>query len=99
MLDRLAADVRRRHGGALILRGDRGAGKTALLERLARCQPDCRVVRAAGVQQEMDLPYAGLHQLCASLLDGLDRLPEPRRDALSTAFGLQDGPAPDSFHV
>ncbi|MDA0164340.1 AAA family ATPase [Solirubrobacter ginsenosidimutans] len=98
-LDRLVADIRRRHGGALVLRGDRGAGKTVLLERLARGESSCRVVRAVGVQQEMDLPFAGLHQLCASLLDSLDRLPEPRRDALATAFGMRGGPAPPGFLV
>lgn len=98
-LDRLIADVHRHHGGALLLPGDRGAGKTALLQHVAEGEPDCRILRAAGVQQEMHLPYAGLHQLCGPLLDGLDRLPEPQRDALATAFGMHDGPAPDGFLV
>ena len=56
-----------------------------------------RIARAAGVQSEMELAFAGLHQLCAPMLDGLDRLPSPQREALRVAFGLQDGPAPDRY--
>jgi predicted ATPase len=98
-LQRLVEAARRGNGGALVLRGERGSGKTALLEHIARNAPGCRVLRAGGVQQEMDLPFAGLHQLCASLMDGLDRLPEPRRGALATAFGMRAGAAPGGFLV
>ena len=58
-----------------------------------------RVLRAVGVESEMELPFAALHQLCAPLLDGLERLPPPQRDALGTAFGLSSGPRPDRFLV
>jgi DNA-binding CsgD family transcriptional regulator len=85
----------------LLVRGEPGVGKSALLEHLVErasaSAPGCRVVRAAGVQSEMELPFAGLHQLCGSLLDHLERLPEPQRDALGTAFGLRAGDAPDRF--
>ena len=90
-----------RAGGSqvLVLRGEAGVGKTALLEHLIAQAPDCRVPRAAGVESEMELPFAGLHQLCAPLLDRLDRCRRPQRDALCTAFGLSAGPAPDRFLV
>ena len=74
-------------------------GKTALLDYLAGQAPGCWVARAAGVQSEMELAFAGLHQLCAPMLDRLDRLPGPQRDALRTAFGLSAGPAPDRFLI
>ena len=84
----LTAAVRAGESRALVLRGEPGVGKTALLEYLVGQAPDCRVARAAGVQSEMELAFAGLHQLCAPLLDRLDHLPGPQRDALRTAFGL-----------
>ena len=84
---------------ALVLRGEPGIGKTALLGYAAKHAEDCRIVRAVGVESEMELPFAGLHQLCAPLLDGLDRLPVPQRDALGTAFGLSMGARPDRFLV
>jgi DNA-binding CsgD family transcriptional regulator/uncharacterized protein YuzE len=82
-----------------VVRGEPGAGKTALLDYLVQQASGCRIVRVAGVQSEMELAFAGLHQLCAPLLDRLDRLPVPQRDALRTAFGLSRGPAPDRFLV
>ena len=74
-------------------------GKTALLEYLAGQASDCRVMRAVGIQSEMELAFAVLHQLCAPMLDRLERLPAPQRDALRTAFGLSAGPAPDRFLI
>jgi DNA-binding CsgD family transcriptional regulator len=74
-------------------------GKSALLDYVARHAPGFRVERAVGVQSEMELAFAGLHQLCAPMLDHLDRLPAPQRDALRTAFGLSAGPAPDRFFI
>ncbi len=99
MLDRFVEAVCAGEGRALVLRGEPGAGKTALLEYLVEQAASCRVVRAAGVQSEMELAFAGLHQLLAPMLDRLERLPVPQRDALRTAFGLSPGPAPDRFHV
>src|ERR1700728_2150676 len=94
VLDQLAAAVRAGGSRALVLRGEPGAGKTALLDYLAGHAQGCRVVRAAGVQSEMELAFAGLHQLLAQMLDGTDRLPGPQRDALRTAFGISAGPVP-----
>ncbi|WP_250032517.1 LuxR family transcriptional regulator [Actinoplanes maris] len=101
MLDRLIDAVRRGHGASLVVRGDPGAGKTALLDHLAdrTSRAGCRLVRVAGVQSEMELAFAGLHQLCASLLNEIEGLPAPQRDALRTAFGLIDGAPPDRFHI
>ena len=82
-----------------MLRGEAGVGKTALLEYLLDQASGCRVVRAAGAESEMELAYAGLQQLCAPLLDRLDALPGPQREALSTAFGLSTGDPPDRFFV
>jgi DNA-binding CsgD family transcriptional regulator len=98
-LDDLVAGARAGRSAALVLRGEPGIGKTALLNHLRERSTACRVVRAAGVQSEMELSHAGLHQLCAPLLGGLDRLPEPQRDALRTAFGLSRGAAPNRFLV
>ena len=81
------------------MRGEAGIGKTALLEYLVRSASDLTVLRAVGVESEMELAYAGLHQLCASLLDRLDRLPIPQRQALEIVFGLSAGEAPDRFLV
>src|SRR3954451_15229651 len=84
---------------ALLLRGDAGSGKTALLEHAIRSASDLTVLRAKGVESEVELAFAALHQLCAPVLDGLDRLPGPQRDALAITFGLEGGPAPDRFLV
>src|SRR4051812_2511347 len=81
-LDGILADVRAGKGRALVVRGEAGVGKTALLDYLVGTTADLRVVRATGVESEMELAYAGLHQLCAPLLDRLARLPEPQHEAL-----------------
>ncbi|WP_171107971.1 MULTISPECIES: LuxR family transcriptional regulator [unclassified Streptomyces] len=99
VLDDLVAGARAGRSGALVLRGEAGIGKTELLKYLLERATECRTVRVAGVQSEMELSYAGLHQLCAPLLAGLDSLPEPQRDAMRTAFGLRSGDAPDRFLV
>ncbi len=98
-LDGLVDAVRAGHSRALLILGEPGVGKTALLRHVATHATGCRVLRAAGVQAEMELPFAGLHQLCVPMLDLLDRLPVPQREALSTAFGLTEGRAPDRFLV
>jgi DNA-binding CsgD family transcriptional regulator len=95
LLDR----VRGGHSAAIVLRGEAGVGKTALLNDVLESATDLRVVRAAGIESEMELPYAGLQQLCASMLDQLPRLPAPQSGALRTALGLAEGPAPDRFLV
>ena len=82
-----------------MLRGEAGAGKSALLEYLVQHASGCGVARAAGVESEMELVYAGLQQLCAPFLGHLERLPGPQCDALGTAFGLRGGGAPDRFLV
>jgi len=99
VLDRFVADVRAGEGRALVVRGEPGVGKTALLDYLAGRASGCLVVRAAGVQSEMELAFAGLHQLCAPMLDHAESLPVPQRDALRTALGLSAGPVPDRFLV
>jgi DNA-binding CsgD family transcriptional regulator len=99
VLDRLIRAVRSGQSRALVVRGEAGVGKTALLEYLVEQGSGCRVVRAAGVQSEMELAFAGLHQLLAPVVDRLVRLPVPQRDALRTAFGVSPGPAPDRFLV
>lgn len=99
VLDELVTAVRENRGQALVLRGEAGVGKTALLTLLGRRARGCRVARVVGVESEMELAFAGLHQLCAPLLDGFDRLPEPQRDALGTALGLRRGETPDRFLV
>ena len=100
-LDRLVDAVRAGESGALVVRGDPGVGKTVLLDYLAgrASGSGCRVARAAGVQSEMELAFAGLHQLCAPMLSRAERLPEPQHDALRTAFGIAAGPPPDRFLV
>jgi DNA-binding CsgD family transcriptional regulator len=99
LLDELLDDVRRGQSRSLVLQGEAGIGKTALLEHLVASASDLTVVRAVGVQSEMELAFASLHQVCAPLLDQLERLPGPQRDALRTVFGLSPGPAPDRFLV
>ena len=99
-LDALVGRVRAGASQVLVLRGEAGVGKTALLDYLASgLRPICRLARAAGVESEVELPFSGLHQLCAPMLDHLDRLPGPQRDALATAFGMHIGPPPDRFLV
>src|SRR3954468_10583095 len=98
-LDQLVACVRAGPSRALVLRGEAGIGKSALLEYLAQHSSGCGIARAAGVESEMELAYAGLQLLCAPFLDRVERLPGPQRDALGTALGLRDGDPPDRFLV
>jgi len=99
LLDELLQRVRGGHSAAIVVYGEAGAGKTALLNEAFGSAPDLRVVRGAGIESEMELPFAGLHQLCVSMFDHLEDLPAPQADALRTAFGLRQGPAPDRFLV
>jgi len=99
VLDGLLEGVRGGRSAVLVVRGEAGMGKTALLDYAVESAPDLRSARAAGVESEMELAFAGLHQLCGSMLDRLGRLPGPQRDALGIAFGLEAGPAPDRFVV
>ncbi|CND62721.1 transcriptional regulator%2C luxR family [Mycobacterium tuberculosis] len=98
-IDGLLEAVRGGESRALVLRGEAGAGKTALLEYLTDRAPGFRIVRITGVQSEMELAFAGLHQLCAPMADRFPRLPAPQRDALRAALGLSAGRAPDRFLV
>ncbi len=98
-LDVLLADVRTGRSRVLVMRGESGIGKTALLGYAAETAQDFQVVRAEGIESEMELPFAALHQLCGRMLGPLDRLPSPQRDALRVAFGLQSASAPDRFLV
>src|ERR1700709_1876755 len=98
-LERLVAGVRAGQSRVVVLRGEAGVGKTALLQHLSAAAEGCRIARAAGVESEMELPFRGLHALCAHMLGRLANLPAPQRDALSTAFGLSAGPPPDRFLV
>jgi DNA-binding CsgD family transcriptional regulator len=98
-LDRLVADVLAGASRTIVLRGEAGVGKSALLGYLSDRATDWRVARAVGVESEMELAYSGLHQVCARMMDCLDRLPAPQRDALETVFGLSVGPAPERFLV
>src|ERR1700691_3321811 len=99
VLDQLVGAVQAGAPRVLVVRGEPGVGKSALLSYLAGHAPGCRVIRAAGVESEMELAFAGLHQLLAPVLDRVERLPSPQRDALRTAFGLSAGPVPDRFLV
>src|SRR3954468_24991695 len=99
VLDRLIDAVSAGESRALVLRGEPGVGKTALVEYAVEQASEFRVVRAAGVQSEMELAFAGLHQLLASMLDRLDALPAPQSEALRTAFGLASGRPPDRFFL
>jgi DNA-binding CsgD family transcriptional regulator len=98
-LERTLADVLNGQSRVLILRGEAGIGKSALLGHLADRLDGWRVARAVGVESEFELAYSGLHQVCFPLLGELERLPEPQRQALATVFGLSAGPAPDRFMV
>ena len=93
------ASVRGGPSRALVLRGEAGVGKSALLESLVAHASGCGIARATGVESEMELAYAGLQQLCAPFLDRLEGLPGPQRDALRSAFGLRHLGAPDRFLV
>jgi DNA-binding CsgD family transcriptional regulator len=99
VLDRLLANVRGGQSAVLVMRGEAGIGKTALLRYAARQASGFRVAQVTGVEAEMELPFAGIHQLCAPLLDQLDALPQAQQDALNVALGLASGDVPDRFLV
>src|SRR6516162_2412836 len=99
LLDDLVSAVRRGDSRSLVLRGEAGIGKTALLDYLVESASSLTVVRAAGVQSEIELAFASLHQLCGPMLDRLEILPTPQRHALEIVFGIGDGEAPDQFLV
>jgi len=99
VLDGVVTAVRSGQSRALVIRGEAGVGKSALLDYLVGAASGVRVVRAVGVESEMELPFAALQQLCAPMLDQVGRLPGPQREALEIVFGLSGGPAPDRFLV
>ena len=99
MLDRLLEDARAGRSGVLVVRGEAGIGKTALLDHAVDAASDLTVLRAAGMESERELAFAALEQFCAPLLDRLDRLPAPQREALRTTFGLAEGAVPDRLLV
>ncbi len=98
-LDRLLRAARSGRGGVLVVQGEPGVGKTALLEDTAKVAQQFRVLRTAGAEAEQEFPYAALHRFCGPALDRIDQLPAPQRDALAVAFGLAAGPAPNQFVV
>ncbi|GAB2580554.1 helix-turn-helix transcriptional regulator [Kribbella endophytica] len=98
-LDELISAVRRGESRSLTLQGEAGIGKTALLQYLVSSASDLTVLQTTGVESEMELAFAGLHQLCAPLIDRVDSLPDPQRDALRVVFGVSAGPPPDGFLV
>jgi DNA-binding CsgD family transcriptional regulator len=99
LLDRLLGDVRRGQSAVLVVRGEPGIGKTALLRYAAREASGFRIARVAGVEAEMEFPLAAVHQLCGPLAGRVAALPEPQRKALSVVLGLSSGDAPDRFLV
>jgi DNA-binding CsgD family transcriptional regulator len=99
ILDQMLATVRAGESRAIVVHGEAGIGKSALVEDLAERLSGCRSVRTTGVESEIELAFAGLHQLCAPLLDHLEHLPVPQRAALQAAFGMITGPAPDQFLI
>jgi DNA-binding CsgD family transcriptional regulator/tetratricopeptide (TPR) repeat protein len=98
-LEQLLRDARDGRSAVLVVRGEPGVGKSALLREITQRASEFRLAQIAGVESEMELPFAGLHQLCAPMLAELDRLPEPQRRALSVALGLASGDTPDRFLV
>jgi DNA-binding CsgD family transcriptional regulator len=99
VLDRLLAGAHAGHGEVLVVHGEPGVGKTALLEYAVAAAQGFRLARALGIEGEMELPFAALQQLCAPFLGLMDHLPAPQRDALAVAFGLSAGPAASPFLV
>ena len=99
VLDRLLETARGGQSAVLVIRGEAGIGKTALVRYAARQAAGFRVAQIAGVEAEMELPFAGLHRLCAPMLAQLDALPDPQQNALRVSFGLSSGDAPDRFLV
>lgn len=98
-LDNLLDGLRAGHSRTLVLHGDPGVGKTALLDHLADRASDCTISRVMGIEAEQDFAFAALHQICGPHLARLECLPTPQSDALCTAFGLSNGPTPDRFHI
>ncbi len=98
-LRRLISDARSGESQVLVLRGEAGAGKTAMLAYAEEQAAEMRVARVSGVESDMELAFAALHQLCLPLMAHIDELPEPQRDALNVAFGRGVGPTPDRFLV
>jgi predicted ATPase len=98
-LGQLLEAARGGRSGVLVVYGEAGVGKTALLEDAIASAAGMRVARVAGAESEMELAYAALQQVCAPLLDGLERLPDPQREALGVVFGVRAGQAPDRFVV
>src|SRR5438270_1542002 len=98
-LDRLLEAATSGHGGVLVVRGEPGVGKTALLEYAVEAGREFRIARTFGVEGEMELPYAAVQQLCSPFVELMERLPQPQHDALGVAFGLSTGPAPNRFLV
>ncbi|MEU4192346.1 AAA family ATPase [Kribbella sp. NPDC026611] len=99
VLSALVDEARSGNSRALLVRGEAGVGKSALLDELAANAQGCRITRTTGIESEMELAYAGLHQLCRPFLDHLDRLPPPQQEALGTALGQVSGPPPDKFLI
>lgn len=99
LLDELIQAVRSGESRSLVVHGEPGIGKTALLDYIAEHAPGCRVERIAGVESEMEIPWAAAHQLCSPMIDHLDGLPPPQRDAISNAFGLSAVQPADAFLV
>ncbi|MEU4389127.1 AAA family ATPase [Kribbella sp. NPDC023855] len=96
-LDGLLGAMRTGGSNVLVVLGEAGVGKTTLLDYARQAAGDVQVLRVSGVESEMELPYAALHQLCLPLLDGIDRLPAPQAEALATTFGFRVGEAPGPF--
>lgn len=99
VLDRLLNGVRTGDGGVLVMYGEAGVGKTALLEYTVEAAREFRIARTIGVEAEMELPFAAVQQLCSPFFDLREGLPQPQHDALDVAFGLRTGPTPDRFLV
>jgi DNA-binding CsgD family transcriptional regulator len=99
VLDRLVDGVRGGRGGVLVVHGEAGVGKTALLDYAVGAAREFRIARTSGIEAEMELPFAAVQQLCSPFLELMDRLPQPQHEALGVAFGLITGPAPNPFLV
>ena len=96
VLDRLLDGVRGGRGGVLVVHGEAGVGKTALLEYAVEAAREFRIARTSGVEAEMELPFAAVQQLCSPFLELMDRLPQPQHEALGVAFGLSHGAGAES---
>ncbi len=99
LLDSLVSAVRAGESRTLVISGEAGVGKTALLEHLIMQASELTILRAVGVESEVELGFASLHQMCLPLMSQIDRLPDPQRNALEVVFGVSEGSAPDPFLV